>query len=173
MITPKKASLHYLLRHPIQWLAFGFGAGLAPKAPGTVGTLAAIPFFWFIQDLPLAVYLVVVFLGFLVGIYLCGITAKALDCHDHPGIVWDEMVGYWLTMILAPGGWGWIALGFCLFRLFDIWKPWPIAWIDRRIHGGLGIMLDDVLAAVYAWMILQLIAHGIHWGELCESAFCW
>lgn len=149
----------YLLRHPLQWLAFGFGSGLLPKAPGTCGTLAAIPLYWLMQDLSPAVYGLVVAAGFLLGIYLCGMAARALDTHDHPGIVWDEMVGYWLTMFLAPAGWQWIVLGFFLFRVFDIFKPWPISWFDRRVKGGLGIMLDDVVAAAYAFACLQATAY--------------
>lgn len=159
-------SFSYLLRNPLQGLAFGCGAGLATKGPGTVGTLAAIPIYWLVQDLPLVIYLAFVVATFAVGIYLCGMTAKALNTHDHSGIVWDEMVGYWLTMALAPTGWFWVFLGFFLFRVFDIFKPWPIGWLDRRVHGGLGIMLDDVVAACFAWVCLQLIALGVQNGWL-------
>lgn len=153
--------MRHLLRHPVECLAFGFGAGLAPKAPGTFGTLVAIPFYCLLQDLPLAVYLALVLASFLVGIYFCDVAAKAQQTHDHPGIVWDEMVGYWLTMTLAPSGWQWLVAGFCLFRFFDILKPWPIGWVDRRVRGGFGIMIDDVLAAGYAWLCLQLIVQGL------------
>ena len=96
---------------------------------------------------------------FVLGVYWCDRSSKALGVHDHGGIVWDEMVGYWLTMFLAPVGWLWWVLGFVLFRIFDILKPWPINWLDRRVHGGLGIMVDDILAAVYAWLVLQGIAY--------------
>lgn len=157
MTTP---SLVYLFRHPAQWLAFGFGSGLAPKAPGTFGTLAAIPFYWFMRDLSLPVYLFLIAATFLVGVYLCEVAAREQQVHDHPGIVWDEMVGYWLTMTLAPAGWVWIVAGFLLFRFFDILKPWPIGWLDRRVRGGLGIMLDDILAAVYAGLLLQVLAYS-------------
>lgn len=160
-MTPTTPSLKQLLRDPVQALAFGFGAGLAPKAPGTFGTLVAIPFFLLMRDLPLAAYLSLVLASFLVGIYLCDLAAKAQQTHDHPGIVWDEMVGYWLTMILAPPGWWWILAGFCLFRFFDILKPWPIGWLDRRVRGGFGIMVDDALAAAYAWLCLQLLAYSL------------
>lgn len=159
MTAPRTPTFAYLLRHPLQCLAFGFGSGLMPKAPGTFGTLVAIPFYWLIQDLSIPAYLLLLALSFLVGIYLCDITARALDTHDHPGIVWDEMVGYWLTMFLAPAGWQWMLLGFVLFRVFDIFKPWPIGWLDRRVKGGFGIMLDDVLAAAYAFASLQLIVY--------------
>jgi len=147
-----------LLRDPTMLLAFGFGSGLAPKAPGTFGTLAAIPFWWLMQGLPPAWYLGIVILTGLLGCYLCGTAAKKLGVHDHGGIVWDEMVGYWLTMFLAPVGWGWALYGFVLFRLFDIVKPPPINWVDRQVRGGVGIMLDDILAAVYAGLVLQLTA---------------
>lgn len=147
-----------LLRSPTMLLAFGFGSGLSPKAPGTFGTLAAIPFWWLMQGLPVAHYLAIAIAGALIGCYLCGAASEKLGVHDHGGIVWDEMVGYWLTMFMAPAGWGWALYGFVLFRLFDIAKPQPIGWVDRRIHGGVGIMLDDILAAGYAALVLQLTA---------------
>ncbi|WP_237055558.1 phosphatidylglycerophosphatase A family protein [Microbulbifer sediminum] len=150
-----------LLRSPTMLLAFGFGSGLAPKAPGTFGTLMALPFWWLLQHLPPAQYLAVVVVGAVVGCYLCGAASRALGVHDHGGIVWDEMVGYWLTMFLAPAGWGWALYGLVLFRLFDIAKPQPIGWVDRRVHGGVGIMLDDILAAGYAALVLQLTAAWI------------
>ncbi|WP_250459170.1 phosphatidylglycerophosphatase A family protein [Microbulbifer litoralis] len=147
-----------LLRSPTMLLAFGFGSGLSPKAPGTFGTLAAIPFWWLMQGLAPLHYLGIVIATALVGCYLCGAASRTLGVHDHGGIVWDEMVGYWLTMFMAPVGWGWALYGFLLFRLFDIAKPQPIGWVDRRVHGGVGIMLDDILAAVYAALVLQLTA---------------
>ena len=96
---------------------------------------------------------------FVAGIWLCGRSADRLGVHDHPAIVWDEIVGYLITMLLAPTGWVWILLGFILFRIFDIWKPWPIRWLDKQVRGGAGIMLDDVLAAVFAMIFLQIIAY--------------
>ncbi|HHM05879.1 MAG TPA: phosphatidylglycerophosphatase A [Gammaproteobacteria bacterium] len=144
------AALRRLLRQPLPFLALGFGSGLAPKAPGTFGTLVGLPFYWWWQDWPLEAYLLVVAVALVVGIYLCGETARRLGVHDHPAIVWDEMVGLWITLAPAPAGGLWWLLGFGLFRLFDIWKPWPIGAIDRRLQGGLGIMLDDVLAGLYA-----------------------
>jgi len=145
------------LRNPLQLLAFGFGSGLAPKAPGTAGTLAAVPLYLLLGLLPLPWYLLVLIAAFGVGIHVCGYTARALGVHDHGGIVWDEFVGYWLTMVAAPPGWLWPIVGFVLFRLFDIWKPFPISWLDRHIKGGLGIMLDDALAGSFAWLCLQLL----------------
>ena len=154
-------TFNQLLRSPTMLLAFGFGSGLSPKAPGTFGTLAALPFWWLLQGLSPAWYLGVVAITFAVGCYLCGAASKRLGVHDHGGIVWDEMVGYWLTMFMAPAGWGWALYGFVLFRLFDIAKPQPIGWADRRVHGGVGIMLDDILAAVYAAAVLQVTAYFI------------
>ncbi|MGI9275791.1 MAG: phosphatidylglycerophosphatase A family protein [Endozoicomonas sp.] len=148
-------------KNPIHFLAFGLGSGLAPKAPGTFGTLAAIPFFLIFQQLPLWNYLLVLLVSTVLGIWLCDRTSKDLGVHDHPGIVWDEFVGYWITMIAAPKGWLWVILGFVLFRLFDIWKPWPISWLDRRVHGGLGIMVDDIVAGGFAFLCLQLVASVI------------
>lgn len=144
-------------RKPLHFLAFGCGAGAIPVAPGTFGTLVAIPLYLLLQHLPLLAYLGVVLLMTVVGIWLCDRTAAEIGVHDHSGIVWDEIVGYLLTMIAAPPGWLAVVLGFVLFRLFDIVKPWPIRQADRRVGGGFGIMLDDVLAAIYAGLILQLI----------------
>lgn len=147
-----------LLRDPGHLLALGFGSGLAPRAPGTFGTLAAIPVYLLCAPLPPALYLLMVAAAFALGVYLCGRTARALGVHDHPGIVWDEVVGYLLTMAFAPPGWPWIVLGFVCFRLFDIWKPWPIRAFDRSVHGGLGIMLDDVLAGAAAAGVMFVAA---------------
>lgn len=149
-------------RNPIHFLAFGLGSGAAPKAPGTFGTLAAIiPFYFIFQHLSNAQYLIVLVITALVGIYLCHKTAKDLGVHDHSGIVWDEFVGYWITMWLAPAGWAYIVLGFVLFRLFDILKPWPISWMDKHIHGGIGIMLDDISAGVMSFVVMQAILEFI------------
>ena len=140
-------------------LSLGFGAGLAPRAPGTLGTLVAILPYWFLAQLPLPLYLAMVALGFVAGVYLCDYTSRALGVHDHSGIVWDEFVGYWVTMIAVPPAWQWILLGFVLFRVFDIVKPWPVKIADQKLKGGFGVMLDDLLAGVYAWICLQLIMH--------------
>ncbi len=149
------------LANPWHLLAFGFGSGLAPKAPGTFGTLAAIPFFLLMQPLSLPVYLGIFVVASLVGIVICGRTSDDLGVHDHPGIVWDEFCGYWLTMIAAPAGWQWVVIGFVLFRIFDIWKPFPVNLVDKKVHGGFGIMVDDLIAGVYALIVLQLLAHFI------------
>lgn len=149
-----------LLTNPVQFLAFGLGSGLSPKAPGTMGTLVAIPFYLLVAPLPLASYSAFVAITFLVGIWLCDYASKQLGVHDHPGIVWDEFVGYWVTLWAVPLGWQWVLLGFVLFRAFDIAKPWPIGWLDKRIHGGLGIMIDDVVAGVMACGLLHLVVWG-------------
>lgn len=145
------------LKNPIHLLAFGLGSGIAPKAPGTFGTLAAVPIFLLISSLSLSEYLFVVVFASVIGVYLCGQTAKDLDVHDHPGIVWDEFVGFWIAMIAIPVSLWTLLAGFALFRLFDIWKPWPIKWVDRQVAGGLGIMLDDILAGLMALGLLHVL----------------
>mgnify|MGYP001042486727 FL=1 len=142
----------------VHLLAFGFGAGCSPKAPGTMGTLLAVGIYLPLAGLPLNVYLLVLLGVTVAGVWLCGQAAKDLGVHDHPGIVWDEIAGYLLTMTAAPAGWLWMIVGFALFRLFDIWKPWPIGWLDRRVGGGFGIMLDDLVAGLFAAVCLQLLA---------------
>lgn len=148
------------LRNPIHLLAFGLGSGCAPKAPGTFGTLAAIPFWWLLlQDVPLVPYICVLIAGFAFGVYLCEQTSKDLGVHDHGGIVWDEWIGLWITYLALPNGIEWIIIGFALFRLFDIIKPWPIKWLDEKVHGGFGIMIDDVLAGIFALACVQILAY--------------
>ena len=146
-----------VFRNPVHFLAFGFGSGCAPKAPGTAGTLAAVPLYLLLGQLPWILYLAAVLLALLAGIWICGRTSRDLGVHDHGGIVWDEFVGYWLTMALAPQGWFWVCGGFLVFRFFDILKPFPIGWLDSKVGGGLGIMLDDVLAGIYGWFCLQAV----------------
>ena len=155
-MTPTFAQL---IRSPVLFLAFGFGSGLARKAPGTFGTLAAVPLWYGLQFLSAPMYLAVIGVSIVLGCYLCGAASKKLGVHDHGGIVWDEFVGYWITMFLAPAGWLWALYGFVLFRIFDIAKPQPIGWVDRRGRGGLGIMLDDILAGIYAALVLQGTAY--------------
>ena len=150
-----------VLTSPVHFLAFGFGSGLSPKAPGTMGTLAAIPLYLLLMNLPLTDYLLAVLLISVAGIWICGESSRRLGVHDHGGIVWDEFAGFLLTMTAAPQGWAWIVLGFALFRLFDIWKPWPVRVADRQLHGGVGIMLDDILAGIYAWLVLQAVAYVV------------
>lgn len=146
-----------ILANPIHLLAFGFGAGLSPKAPGTVGTVVAVLIYLALPSMPLLVYAALIVVSFLFGIWICGKTADDLGVHDHGGIVWDEFVGYWITMFMAPSGLIWVLLGFVLFRLLDIFKPWPIKWADKELAGGLGIMLDDVLAGIMAALCMQAL----------------
>lgn len=145
---------------PPRLLACGFGSGAAPYAPGTVGTLAAIPLYLLLAPLPMHLYLLVTAALFALGVWACHSTARSFGVHDHGGIVWDEFVGYLLTMTAAPQGWQWPLAGFVLFRLFDILKPWPIRWLDRRVPGGFGIMLDDLAAGAYALLAMQLLAYA-------------
>lgn len=146
------------LSDPVHFLALGFGSGLAPHAPGTFGTLAAVPLYLLLAGLPLWIYLAVTAVVCTAGIWICDRAARDFGVHDHPAIVWDEIAGFLVTMIAAPAGVIWIVAGFLLFRFFDIFKPWPIGLLDRRVQGGLGIMLDDLLAGVYAAMVLQILA---------------
>ncbi len=148
-------SFRELRDNPLLMLGFGFGSGLASKAPGTFGTLLGlllfVPLLLWSEWLAWAVLL----LGTLVGSTICGKSSEYLNVHDHGGIVWDEFVGIWLVLILLPEQslvyW---VLAFLFFRLFDIWKPWPILWVDHQVEGGFGIMLDDILAAVYAVAVI-------------------
>ena len=144
-------------RNPVHFLAFGFGSGTAPVAPGTFGTLVAVPIYLLFSALNLWLYLLLISIMLVLGVWICHVTARDLGVHDHSGIVWDEIVGYLITMTAIPPSWHTILLGFILFRIFDILKPWPIAWADKRIHGGLGIMLDDVMAGIYALVFLHLV----------------
>lgn len=145
----------FKLSNPVHFLALGFGSGLAPKAPGTFGTLAAIPVYLLLVQLPLWAYLFAVAVSFVIGVYLCDRATRDVDVHDHPAIVWDEIVGFLITMIMVPAGWPWVLAGFVLFRFFDIIKPWPIRFLDRYVTGGFGIMIDDVVAGLFALAALQ------------------
>jgi phosphatidylglycerophosphatase A len=140
------------------FLAFGFGSGLSPFAPGTMGTIAAIPIYLIMAFfLPQWLYIILTILFLVAGISICNKVSADLQTHDFSGIVWDEIVGYLVTMMFLPLSWELIIIGFCLFRFFDIIKPWPINWLDREVSGGLGIMLDDVLAGLFSWAVLMLI----------------
>jgi len=143
------------MSNPWHLLATGFGSGLSPVMPGTVGSIAAIPFWWLMTFLPLQLYSMVVLVGISVGVYLCHRTARDMGVHDHGSIVWDEFIGMWITLMAIPviNGW-WVLAGFITFRLFDIWKPWPIRWFDKNVHGGMGIMVDDIIAGVISAALL-------------------
>jgi phosphatidylglycerophosphatase A len=146
-----------VLGTPAGFLAFGFGAGLSRFAPGTMGTIVAVPFIFLLKALPPAGFWSLLLILFLLGIYLCDITARRLRKHDPGGIVWDEMVGYWLSVAFVPVQWPWLLAAFLLFRLFDILKPWPIRQSERLFRGGLGIMADDIIAAIYTMGLLAVL----------------
>ncbi len=158
MTKSASATPRSVWRNPVHFAAFGFGSGAAPVAPGTFGTLMAVALYLLLPAMSPLSYAAFVLASFVLGIWVCGRTAQDIGVHDHGGIVWDEFTGYWLTMFMAPPGWIWIVLGFVLFRLFDIVKPWPIRWLDRNVDGGLGVMIDDVLAGLMALVCLQLLA---------------
>jgi len=143
------------------FVAFGFGSGLSRYAPGTVGTLAVIPFAILLKSLPVAWFWFLLAGLFLVGVHLCDISSRRLGQHDPGGIVWDEMVAYCLTVAFLPLSWPWWLAAFALFRFFDILKPWPIRLVEKRFGGGLGIMLDDIVAALYAMAILAVAARFV------------
>lgn len=150
-----------LLVHPAGWIASGLGSGLVPVAPGTFGSLAALLPWLALRELPLPYYLAALALAFALGVWACGWAMRRLGVDDPGLVVWDEFVGLWIALIAAPEGWGFAAAGFLLFRLFDVAKPWPVRWADRRLHGGFGTMLDDVLAGLYALAALQGLAWAL------------
>jgi phosphatidylglycerophosphatase A len=151
-----------LMKHPLGWVAAGFGAGFSPRAPGTVGSLAALLPWWFLlRHLPLPAYLAMLAATFALGCWAAHWTIRTTKIEDPGLVVWDEYVGMWIALLLAPPGWVWIVVGFGLFRLFDIWKPWPVSWADDKLHGGFGAMLDDAIAGLYALIVLQLLAFAV------------
>ena len=157
-VTPDRIALRkVVLGSPTGFLAFGFGSGLSPFAPGTMGTLVAVPFIFALRSLSEPVFWIALILLFAVGVYLCGHVSRKLGVHDHGGIVWDEMLGYWLSAALVPLQWPWLLAAFLLFRFFDILKPWPIRQLDKKVSGGFGIMIDDVVAALFTLIILAVI----------------
>lgn len=148
-----------MLQHPAHIFALGFGSGLSPVAPGTFGTLAAIPLWLLMASLPFVIQLFIILLSFFLGVWFCRVASKNLGVHDHGGIVWDEFVGLWLTLLFLPSGWLWLLAGFLCFRFFDILKPWPIKYLDEKVHGGFGIMLDDVIAGLFAGLLLVVLRY--------------
>ena len=148
-----------LLATPAGWLACGFGSGLAPVAQGTFGSLTALLPWLGLRQLPLPFYLLVIVAGFAIGVWACNVASRALGVDDHRSLVWDEFIGQWialLPLLVLPAPWWAAALGFVLFRLFDVWKPWPIRWLDRRVKGGMGVMVDDAVAGAFAAIVLAL-----------------
>jgi len=152
----QKVAARAVLTDPVNFLAFGFGTGLAPFAPGTFGSLPGVLLFWLTLDFGLYVQLGVAAALAVSGVWICGESARRIGVHDHGGIVWDEIAGMYLTLLAAPlTPVGWL-LAFVLFRAADIVKPWPIRDMDHRLGGGVGIMLDDLVAALYAAVVLGL-----------------
>ncbi|HHJ34157.1 MAG TPA: phosphatidylglycerophosphatase A [Gammaproteobacteria bacterium] len=149
------------LKDPLVFIAMGLGSGLSPIAPGTAGTLLTVPLVYFLQQQTLLLYLLVTFFVLATGSWLCAHAAKKLGVHDHSGIVYDEVAGFLITMSIAPHGWLWLLAGFALFRFFDAVKPWPISWFDKNVHGGFGIMFDDVIAGIFSLSCLLLIQQFI------------
>lgn len=157
-----KPGWRLLFSHPAHFISFGFGSGLARKAPGTFGTLAAFPLYWLLAPLLSdEMFLLSLIFAFVLGIWVCDITGKALGVADYGGIVWDEIVAFMLVLFFTPPGWYWSLLAFVLFRIFDIIKPPPIRYFDSNWHGGLGVMFDDLLAAGYAMLCLALLKSAL------------
>ncbi|HEV7165024.1 MAG: phosphatidylglycerophosphatase A [Gammaproteobacteria bacterium] len=152
-------SAREVFTNPVHLLAYGFGAGLSPRAPGTLGTVVAIPIYALLIWSGPAAYFGFLAVALVAGVFICGYTARRIGVDDPKSVVWDEVVGYLITMIGVPFGAVWVLAGFLLFRLFDIWKPWPIRWLDRNVKGGFGIMVDDVAAAIPACLILNLAVY--------------
>lgn len=157
MPTPYKK----VFTHPLYLIAFGFGSGLSPKAPGTVGTIAAIPLYLLLADLQPWIYAGIVLAALAIGILICDWVARDMAVKDPAAIVWDEFVGLMIALFMLPAGWYWLLAGFLLFRFFDILKPWPVNYLDQKLAGGLGIMMDDVAAGLYSLLVLQAAAYLI------------
>lgn len=150
----------FLVRHPAHFISLGFGSGLAPRAPGTAGTLLAwLLFILFPPAVPLWLALTVIAALFVLGVLAAEVTGRALGVSDHGAIVWDEMVAMWLVLLFVPTTLLWQAVAVALFRVFDIVKPQPIRWADRHLKGGFGVMFDDIIAAGYALAVLALLLH--------------
>jgi len=145
------------LTHPAHFLGFGFGSGLIPIMPGTMGSLAAIPLILLISQVSLTLYVIITIVSCVIGIYICQKVSDDLKVHDHGSIVWDEIAGMMIVFIGINISWHSILLGFILFRIFDILKPWPISFLDKHVSGGFGIMIDDIVAGLFAWLCLHAI----------------
>jgi phosphatidylglycerophosphatase A len=155
-------SARFAFAHPAHVIAFGFGSGLAPRAPGTAGTLAAWPLGWILGGvMPPALFAGLMVFFFAVGTWACSLTGRRLGVADHPAMVVDEMVAFMLVLAILPRDLSWQAAAFLLFRAFDIVKPAPIGWFERRFHGGFGVMFDDVLAAGYTLLVLALLKRAL------------
>lgn len=150
-------NIRLLLSHPVHFLSLGFGSGLAKIAPGTFGTLVGLPLFWLISSESVAMQISIITAMFAIGIYFCAFTGKAIGVVDHGSIVWDEIVAIMLVLTFTPTQWQWWLAAFFLFRLFDIWKPYPIRQLEAKFKNGFGVMFDDLLAAIYAITGLQVL----------------
>lgn len=161
--TSRRPDARFLLAHPAHFIALGFGAGLAPRAPGTFGTAAALGLYWLLATaLPaLAIAFLAVPLFFL-GVWACDVAGRNLGVADHGALVWDEIVAFLPLAALASESLALQAFAFALFRLFDVWKPFPIRQVEARVKGGLGVMLDDLLAACYAYLVFALVVIALH-----------
>lgn len=159
-ITLQPDQRRALLTHPAGWLALGLGAGLVPRAQGTFGSVVAFLPWWFLwRHLSLPAYGLMLILAFAIGVWACGESGRRIGFSDHRALVWDEFVGQWIALLpalIAPSWWS-LLIGFVLFRLFDVWKPWPINWLDARVKGGAGVMVDDVVAGIFAAVVLAVI----------------
>ncbi len=156
------SSKHGINDRIVLFLATGFCSGHAPKAPGTVGTAVAFLPYLLMQRLSTWLYVSVVIVCILIGIYLCNRADQLLQSHDNKAIVWDEFCGLWIALFMIPAGWYWLVIGFLLFRLFDILKPFPISWLDKNLKGGVGVMLDDVVAGLLTLLCIQGALIWIH-----------
>jgi len=145
-----------LWKYPVHALAYGFGTGLSPVAPGTVGSLVGVLLFWFMAPLATGLYAAIIVVMFFAGIFICGQTARDMGAVDPGSIVYDEIVGFLVAMFLIPADWRWILAGFIIYRVFDIWKPYPIHLVEQKLGLGGGIMADDVVAGLYTLAILHL-----------------
>ncbi len=143
---------------PTYFIAYGFGSGLSPRAPGTAGSLLALLLFLPARDFPFYIHLAFILVALIAGIFVCGRVASQLEIKDPSVIVWDEFVGMWISLLFLPAGWIWYLAAFAAFRFFDILKPWPVNWADEKLEGGPGIMLDDVVAGLYALLAVQAAA---------------
>lgn len=157
IILHKSPDFPFLIAHPAHFVALGFGSGLAPKAPGTVGTIVGLLLFYLIAGYALHLQLAIIAVFFVLGVYCCNVAGKALGISDHGSIVWDEIIAMMLVLTITPNSWQWWFVAFVLFRIFDIWKPFPIRQCDANLKGGFGVMFDDLLAAIYAMISLQIL----------------